>query len=185
MESILNFAHELVLKHINSNSICVDMTVGNGHDTLFLCNNSTFVYGFDIQQQAIENTYRLLNGHKLKNYLLYKTSHEFVLKTIHQKVDAFIYNLGYLPNGDKSKTTIFDTTYQSILGALKLLKVKGIIAIVVYPGHNEGKKESIQLNQLLKKLNQKYYDVIKYEFINQKNDPPYVLAIEKKLEEEI
>ena len=36
MEKILSYAHKLLENKITKESICVDMTMGNGHDTLFL-----------------------------------------------------------------------------------------------------------------------------------------------------
>lgn len=50
------------------------MTTGNGNDTLYLCNtlNKGFVFGFDTQSDAINNTDKLLKDNKKKtiNYLM-------------------------------------------------------------------------------------------------------------------
>ena len=109
-----------------------------------------------------------------------KDSHSNICTYVHDKIDAVMYNLGYLPNGDKNKTTMTDTTISSIKDVLKLLNADGIITIVCYPGHSEGLKESIELEKFLRTLNQKEYDVIKYDFINQINNPPYLLAVRKR-----
>ena len=45
----------LIKPYLKKDSITVDMTAGNGNDTLFLALNSKKVYAFDIQQVAIEN----------------------------------------------------------------------------------------------------------------------------------
>ena len=68
LERVIEFAHNIIAKKVNKNDICVDMTIGNGKDTLFLCNLSKFVYGFDIQQCAVDNTNDYLDKYlKLNN----------------------------------------------------------------------------------------------------------------------
>ncbi|MFP3359401.1 class I SAM-dependent methyltransferase, partial [Planococcus sp. SIMBA_143] len=47
-------------------------------------------------------------------------------------------------------------------------------------GHPEGKIESEKVTNFVTDLNQSHYQVLKYQFINQINDPPYILAISKK-----
>ncbi len=53
---IIDIAHHLMRAYISKDDIVVDMTMGNGHDTLFLAQISQFVYAFDIQKQALETT---------------------------------------------------------------------------------------------------------------------------------
>ena len=43
-----------------------------------------------------------------------------------------------------------------------------------------GKIEDIKLNEYLLTLPQKQYDIVSYKFINQINNPPYVIVIERK-----
>lgn len=180
MLRILEFAHKTLKDKVSCNDICVDMTIGNGNDTLFLAKIAKFVYGFDIQQQAIENTTKLLNDNNIDNYQLFLSSHENIDKLVKEKVKAFIFNLGYLPAGDKSITTNYDSTIIAINNALKLLDVKGVIIIVVYVGHESGKIEDEKINEYIKTLNQKQYDVVSYRFLNQINNPPYCIVIERK-----
>ena len=180
MLRILEFAHKTIKDRVSSNDICVDMTVGNGNDILFMAKITKFVYGFDIQQQAIDNTTKLLKQNNIDNYRLFLSSHENVDKLVNEKVKAFIFNLGYLPTGDKSITTNYESTINAINNALKILDVKGVIIIVVYVGHESGKIEDEKLNEYIKTLNQKQYDVISYRFLNQINNPPYCIVIERK-----
>ena len=58
MKRVIEFAHELAKEKVNTNDICVDMTIGNGNDTLYLSKTveSGKVFGFDIQDKAIKNT---------------------------------------------------------------------------------------------------------------------------------
>lgn len=180
MKKILQFAHDIINDKVSSNDICVDMTIGNGNDTLLLCKKAKFVYGFDIQNKAIENTDNLLKENNLKNYKLILKSHSEIDSYINEKIKLFIYNLGYLPKGDKQITTLYETTLLSLNKALYLLDNKGIIILVVYPGHEQGSIESIKVIEFVSNLSQKEYDVVKYEFINQINNPPYLLVIERK-----
>lgn len=58
LERILPFSKSLIDSHINHNSIVIDATCGNGNDTAYFAQHvpNGFVYGFDIQEQAILNT---------------------------------------------------------------------------------------------------------------------------------
>lgn len=58
LERILPFAKTLIKQHIQDDSIVIDATCGNGHDTLFLAEQvpNGKVFGFDIQKEAIEHT---------------------------------------------------------------------------------------------------------------------------------
>ena len=177
---IIEFAHDVLINKISTQDIFVDMTMGNGNDTLFLCKIAKFVYAFDIQQIALDNTKKKLIDNDLSNYSLILDTHENIDLYIKESVKGFIYNLGYLPTGDKNITTLYTSTINSLKKALLLLKEKGIIVLVVYEGHENGKIESIKLNEFLISLPQKEYDVITYRFINQINNPPYVVVIERK-----
>ena len=52
LERILPFAKTLIKQHIQEDSIVIDATCGNGHDTLFLAEQvpNGNVFGFDIQR---------------------------------------------------------------------------------------------------------------------------------------
>ena len=46
MKRIIPFGHDVILEHIDKNSIVIDATVGNGNDTLFLAKHAKQVFGF-------------------------------------------------------------------------------------------------------------------------------------------
>lgn len=161
---------------------CIDATTGNGHDTLYLSDqvgSHGFVYGFDIQALAIESTRQRLGDRS--NVRLICDGHEKMADYVKEKIDFVIFNLGYLPRADKSIKTHKTTTILAIEVALNLLKCHGILWVVVYPGHEEGAEESLALNEFFSQLDQKDYSVMVSKFINQKNNPPYVIAVEKKI----
>ncbi len=173
---------QFILKNFHSQvNIAVDMTAGNGHDSKFIMEifNPEKLYAFDIQEQAKENTISLLEEAGFSvNFVL--DSHANIKKHVSEKIDLAIYNLGYLPSGDHSITTEHDTVRKSLEDLLDLLNDKGLVLITFYPGHDEGKKEALELNKYLESLDQKTFTVVKFNFINQINNPPFTIMIQKK-----
>ena len=183
LERVLQYAQTLLKSAINEGDIAVDATAGNGHDTLFLAQlvgDDGFVYAFDVQKQAVDATlHRLLDNALEHRALVLKDGHENVAKYVNKPVAAAIFNLGYLPGSDHEVITRPNTTIQALEGLLKLLKVGGIIVLVIYHGHEGGKEERDEVIRFVSELPQKYIHVLRYEFLNQKNDPPFVIALEK------
>ena len=179
IKNITEFSHYLALSYLDDDSVCIDATVGRGNDTLFLCENSKFVYGFDIQPEAIDDTKKLLNNHGLNNYELYCMSHEFLLETIKQDVDFIIFNLGYLPKGNKDITTTNTTTIEAIKQSLQLLKKGGAVLIVMYHGHQQGKIEREDLLEFCRLLDKGEFHVGYISFPNQPSTSPEILIINK------
>ena len=62
---------------------------------------------------------------------------------------------------------------------VELLSVQGIIIIVSYPGHEQGKKEFIWLEKYLPELSNKVYNVGKYQLFNHQKPSPIVYIIER------
>ncbi|MDT3960014.1 class I SAM-dependent methyltransferase [Staphylococcus kloosii] len=181
---ILPYAKTLLSEHVNEQSIVIDATCGNGHDTLFLAQQvpNGEVYAFDIQLQAIEHT-----SAKIKDYDNVKLIHDshanakvYIPNAYHGHVDAAIFNLGYLPKGDKQIVTHPESTISAIKRIFEILAPEGIIILVIYPGHEEGKVERDQVLNYLTTLDQQVAHVLQYQFINQQNDPPFICAIEKR-----
>jgi len=162
----------------------VDGTVGNGNDTLYFCNEvgrNGKVIGFDIQEQAIVNTKALLNEHSVTAKVqLFQESHEDIKAFVKEPVDIVHFNLGYLPNTDKTIRTTISSTKIAVIRSLELLTVGGVLSMVFYPGHPEGKEEFDVLSTFFSNLDQQYYSVSKTEFINQVNDPPVLVIVEKR-----
>lgn len=179
MFKVLEASHHLLKTHLAEQELSVDMTCGNGNDTLLLSQYSKTVYSFDIQEIAIQNAKKLLEKKKKENVIFILDSHEHVDTYLREEIAVATYNLGYLPNGDKSICTTYDSTITSFQKLLPLLKVGGIVTFVIYPGHKPGLEEAVRLEETLKKLPQQYFEVLKYEFINQINFPPYLLAVKK------
>ncbi|MBP2241504.1 16S rRNA C1402 N4-methylase RsmH [Cytobacillus eiseniae] len=188
LDGILPFARQLVASALSPGDLAVDATIGNGHDTLFLAKlvgESGIVYGFDIQNEAIANTTkRLLNDNLLERVTLFHKGHEQLRNNIpedhHGKIKAAIFNLGYLPGGNKSIVTTPVTTISAIEQLLEIMAPEGIIVLVIYHGHEEGALERDILLPFVKQIDQKAAHVLQYQFINQQNSPPFIIAIEKR-----
>ena len=175
--SILNKVNQIMENNLKPNDKVIDMTIGNGNDTLFLSKlvNKGFVYGFDIQKKAINNTDKLLKDNNINNYKLINDSHENVDKYIKDKVSLVLFNLGYLPSGDKSITTKSKSTIMAIDKSLKLLNSKGIILIVIYK-HKEGLKEEQDIKEYLKSNSIKYTEYHNTDDIK----APYLIEIKRQ-----
>jgi len=188
MDRILTYAKILLEKAINPGDIAVDATLGNGYDTLFLAElvgETGKVYGFDIQQQAIEAAKERLDHHQvLDRVTLFQTGHEKMMecipKEVHGKIRGAVFNLGYLPGSDKMVVTRPDTTIAALEQLLTMMEPEGIIVLVIYHGHEGGASERDAVLQYCRELDQKAAHVLQYQFINQHNNPPFIVAIEKR-----
>ncbi len=170
MKNVLEYSKDLLLSHLDSNSVVVDATLGNGNDTKFLCENFKYVYAFDVQEEAIISSTSKLE--EFNNCELILDGHQNLDKYV-TNCNGAIFNLGYLPNVSSDITTNSCTT---ILALEKLLDIidSGIIVIVVYVGHDDG-CEARDIEKYCSNLDKKY-KVLKYQFLN-RNNPPYILAI--------
>ena len=125
LERILPFSKSLIDSHINHNSIVIDATCGNGNDTAYFAQHvpNGFVYGFDIQEQAILNTHK-----KTKDY-----SNVKLIQSGHENAKLHL------------------------------------------PAQHHG-----CIDEFLQNFDQNKAHILQYQFINQKNNAPFICAIEKR-----
>lgn len=183
LERVLQYAKTLMAISLDEGDIAVDATSGNGHDTVYLASlvgETGHVYAFDVQIEAIEATVNRIKEDGFENRVtVLHQGHETVDEVVQGKIGGAIFNLGYLPGSDHSIVTKPNTTITAIEKILKQLKVGGIIVLVVYHGHVGGKLERDEVIKYVSNLPQKYVHVLRYEFMNQRNDPPFIIALEK------
>lgn len=228
IRSTTDLALHIAREYIRPGGVIVDATCGNGHDTLALAKaardiakagqdvtasrrvtvsqgvaaaqGETRIFAFDIQQDAIDATNRLLAAEGFGPQLedgsikLICDSHEnmaghltadgsIVQLTNNQtlKADLIVFNLGYLPGGDKSITTRADSSLEAIRIGLNLLARDGAMFITMYSGHEEGAKEKAQLLAFARNLDSREFHVAYVNMANQPNNPPEILIISRKL----
>ncbi len=182
MKRPVEFAHTLLESSVNEGDILIDATCGNGNDTLFLAKltgENGLVYAFDIQEDAINRSKELTKDYNHINYVLdsHANIDQYVKDT--ETLDGAVFNLGYLPKSDKTIITLAESTIKAISSMLKILNKGKRIVIVVYHGHEGGKDEKNAVLDFVQTLSQKEFSVLQYGFINQKNNPPFVIGIEK------
>lgn len=182
----IHTAHSLWKKILKKGDLAIDMTAGNGKDSLVLANlilesNNGYLHIFDIQEKALANTRALLNQHFNFSYMervsFHHMSHENIDKvnlTVNPKL--VVYNLGYLPSGDKKITTMTATTVNSLEIILKSFP-SCTISITAYPGHEEGKREEKAILALIQRLTPECKS--KYFRFSEKETAPSLFWIEK------
>lgn len=181
-------AMHITLSYIEKGDFVIDATCGNGNDTLALsqaAGEQGLVLAIDLQHRAIEETERLLIETGVQNVKtvqgnflnLSAYTEEFAEG---RKPSAIIFNLGYLPGGDKTVTTCAKDSLQAAEIALDLIRVGGIVTIVLYPGHAEGFREKELLLKWAEGLKSGIYHTMYASLPNQKKNPPEILWITKK-----
>ncbi len=159
--------------HLLPKDLSIDATCGNGHDTLFLSELSDCI-GLDIQPKALANTEALLlsAGKKATLHLLSHADIDTLKLPFSPRL--IVYNLGYLPQGDKSITTKVDTTLVSIQKSLAILASDGALSITCYPGHLEGEKEEVEILKFVETLSPKEWSVCHHRWLNRQRSPSFL-----------
>lgn len=182
---VCDLVHSEAQKLLYPGAVVVDATMGNGNDTLFLCNcvgEEGKVYGFDIQAEALKNTEQLLSEHHCADRaVLFCVGHETMADYVKEPVDCALFNLGYLPKGDHRITTKKDTTVHALEAALSLLKPGGAVFIALYWGHPGGEEERSAVEAFAQKLSPSCWKVSETSFPN-RNKAPLMMIIQKKAE---
>ena len=174
MKSMVDLSHEFIRPVLHKQAICVDATLGQGKDTdFFLSQNVRIVYGFEIQRDVFESTKERLDDQRT---CFYNVGHEHMEEYIHEEVDAILFNFGYFPKGDPKITTQSSSSVSAVRQALKLLKVKGRMALVMYP-HESGQEEAKCMEQFLKTQTTIQVQKVQNLLVDH---CPYLLLIEKR-----
>ncbi len=149
MIRLTQLAQQRIAEVLPIGGFAIDATAGNGHDTLFLARQvgpTGRVIAIDNQAIAIEKTRERLANESIENVELILGNHaeisEIVSSDVGSSVDAVMFNLGYRPGGDEQQTTNTESSVSAIDDAIKLLKPSGLLSIIAYPGHPEGRRET-------------------------------------------
>ena len=177
-------AAEVLKSVLRPGDVAVDATMGNGHDTCMLAElvgENGRVIAFDVQPQAVEKTReRLETAGLLSRVELHCVGHQHMAEYVQYPVRAVAFNLGWLPGGDKSVTTLWKTTFQALEAALSLLAPMGVCTVCAYPGHEAGEQERAALTEYLAKLLPQQYNVLRQTFINAGSGAPECFVIQRQ-----
>lgn len=183
LKSARFLARDALSRCIRPGDTVVDATMGNGHDTLFLCETvgpEGRVWAFDIQPQAVASTEARLRENGMQDRArLVCAGHETMGQYVTEPVRAVVFNLGWLPGGDHAVTTRWETTRAAVEAALGLLLPLGILAVCVYPGHPEGNRERRELAEYLSALSNREYNVLHQRFPNAGPGAPECFIVQK------
>lgn len=173
-------AHATWKSFLRPGDTVVDATCGNGHDTLFLAHLGELnIIAIDIQARALAAAQERLGP--LASQVAWRLECHSQLPQILNSASPrlIVYNLGYLPGGDKSKTTLMQTTLQSLHHAVAWLLPGGLISITCYPGHPEGEREEIALLEWAVSLNPLHWQVDHRSWSPREAKRPSLLLLSK------
>ncbi len=177
---VITSAHEKVRAYLKDGGIAVDATSGQGRDTVFLATHASHVYAFDIQEEAVDATRCVVDAAGLTSKVTCVCqSHAAMRDIVKEPVRVVVFNLGYLPGGDKTLTTRVESTLIALKQALIMLEVGGLLSVSVYPGHKEGKKEAHAIELFMASLPAKHYVVMKESMLN-RHHAPYNVFVYKQ-----
>ena len=168
--SALDIIKRVISENVREGDICIDATAGRGNDTLFmaqLVGESGHVTAFDIQQDAVDSTKKLLE----ENGVSHRAD---VLLKSHSEMDALF---GWLPKGDHSVSTKKETSIEAIEKGLRLLKKDGIMTLIIYYGRDTGFEERDAILEYLPTIDSEKYTVLEMPFVNRPNCPPIPIII--------
>ena len=182
MVDLLELQKHFILSHLGEGDVAADFTMGNGHDTLFLCRTvgkRGHVFAFDVQEKALASTRARLEEAQIEpeRYTLIHASHHLAAEYIDRPIKAGMFNLGYMPgSGNKSLTTMRETTLPAVEAALSLLDRDAILMVAVYPGHAEGRAEGLELERYFASLSRYKLCIAKFCMLNSPDSPFFMIA---------
>jgi len=186
MERAVDMVRRCIAACVKPPALAIDATVGNGKDTAFLAElagENGRVRGFDIQREALDSAGRHLREMNLSERVtLIRANHAEMEKHVpptefRGRIHAVMFNLGYLPGGNKSIVTLPETTLQALDSSLTLLAPDGILSIVAYTGHQGGKREVEAIDHWLGKLPRHHWKVFHAPRPEKCSHPPQCFLI--------
>lgn len=160
--NIVGLSHALCCEFFGDKKIAaaVDATLGGGRDALFMTrfldevgdkngngNKNKKIFGFDVQKAAVERSRALFEENGLSDIAeFFEVGHERMLEFIPPeffgKVGCVFFNLGWLPDSDKTRITKPETTLAALKCALRIIdKNRAFLSVASYRGHAGGAEE--------------------------------------------
>lgn len=180
---VLDFAHRVVARVLRAGDHAIDATAGNGHDTLRLARavgTGGRVWAFDIQAAALNSTrQRIWEEGWGDRVTLVRESHARIGDYVSKGVRVAVFNLGYMPGGNRSVLTRPGSTLEALKSASDLVVPRGRVVIVVYTGHPGGKQEGEAVRRWAGGQAAQGWSVVRYSFSGREGAPPEVLVVRR------
>jgi hypothetical protein len=192
LPTAVQWSHQILGARLRPGDVVVDATAGNGHDTVFLARHvlpGGRVFAFDVQAEAAVATRRQITNHNLQvtcadDITVHHAGHERMAELlppeVRGKLRAVMFNLGYLPGGDKTLITRVDTTLSALQQALDWLAGDGVLTVAVYPGHDGGREEADAVERWMAALPSDRFEAQRLGYVNFKPTTPFCLAVRKR-----
>lgn len=162
----------------------LDATCGNGNDTLLLARlvgETGKVWAFDIQPEALRATDSLLAGAGCSGWVeLVEAGHERLDEFVEGPLRAAVFNLGFLPGGEKACTTLPETTITALAKAAELVAPGGLLLIALYPGHPGGREECNAVEAWATSLSPGMFNAWCHRQLNRSLSAPYLVLVERR-----
>ncbi len=172
---ILQLNHIFLQQIVQPGDTVIDATAGNGQDTLFLARLVAprgMVHALDIQAEALEATKELVRSHSLEKYVtVHLMNHAGMAEVTEIAPRAVVFNLGYLPGGDKGIITETANTVHALSVAASMLSEGGVLSVVTYSGHAGGSEEEDAVANWCRSLN-RCWTVVSAGLENKGGNPP-------------
>ena len=176
----LGMVHEFLRRSVKPGAFCIDATAGRGRDTALLCQlagESGRVLSFDIQQDAVDPTRALLAQEGLRAEVHLDSHANMERYAEPESVDCVVFNFGRLPGGDPNIVTLAESSLQAIDAGLRLLKPRGVMAIALYYGKENGYEEKEAVLRYLETVDDRRFSVLCCDWANRRSDPPMPIFI--------
>lgn len=180
-------AHAALERVLRPGMRAVDATAGNGHDTLFLARRvgpEGRVWAFDVQRAALDATRARLAGvADAGPVTLIHAGHETLREHIPEEVriDAAMFNLGYLPGSDKSITTTPEGVVSALQCLLRRAAPGGVLSVHAYTGQPNGKEELRALLEVTRSLAYEKWNVLHVAQQNKLLRPEHLFLLQHVL----
>ena len=159
LSSLLQTSHAVIRRHCGEGDVVLDATVGNGKDTVFLAQlvgEGGLVIAVDKQKDALAKAAKLLEVMDLTARVkLVQAEHSEVGNALNnalpQKANSTglmvaVFNLGYLPGGNKLLTTDVHSTLIALDAVWPMIRPGGLLSVHTYTGHAgaEGEARAVE-----------------------------------------
>ena len=166
-------------------ALAIDATVGTGYDALFLAHRvgpKGKVLGFDVQKAALAGAREILKFvGSLDRVSLLHDSHTRLADYLPPgaAIAGAMFNLGYLPRGNRQIITQPETTVMALRSVLEHLAERGRVTVLVYRGHEGGVPEYQEVRRTLEQLPEDKWLVEEFASTNDSPSAPRLFRIQK------